>query len=247
MITKKRSLFARPLRLALSTVGTFLIAGFATASATDNYSYGSRGYSYGSGYGYGDDSLIRCSSEKFRRTTCRAYGRIRDARIYDRLSDARCRKGRDWGYSDNYIWVDNGCRAIFKVDIRGNRGGYGYDRGRDRDYGYGRDRDYGYGRDRDYGYGYGISRDIAIGNCIARAERQLYRDGFRRARFDRIERSSQFDRGWRLNLIFRVRHDNHYHYPVFGCDASRRDTRLTRYDFGQQGRQCGFNFRLSGY
>jgi len=34
-------------------------------------------------------------------------------RLVRTLSDAPCREGRNWGYDNGRIWVDDGCRAVF--------------------------------------------------------------------------------------------------------------------------------------
>src|SRR5690349_4439632 len=44
-----------------------------------------------------------------------------NVRLVKRLSDTRCVEGRNWGYDNNEIWVDDGCRAVFE---------YGWDRRR---------------------------------------------------------------------------------------------------------------------
>ncbi|WP_306249987.1 DUF3011 domain-containing protein [Parvularcula sp. IMCC14364] len=244
----------KPLKYALALIAPLTLGTVAAQAADNNSRYGSERYGYNNyGNSNNQSEFVRCKSEDFRKRTCRLNGRIRNVSLYDRESKAQCRRGNDWGYRNNQIWVQNGCRGVFRVTYEFSRNGYdnnGY--GNNNGYGYGNN---GYGNNgygnNGYGYGnnYGLSRDIAIGNCIARAETQLRRDGFRRARFERVQRASQGRRGggWNLELIFRVPHDNHFHYPVFGCEASRDYTRLTRYDFGDGGRQCGFNFRLSGY
>ncbi len=254
---KKGSRLRKQLSFVLGLAGALALAGLSPASADNNkrYGYGSSGYS-----SYNNDGYVRCSSVDYRKSTCRARGKIKSAFIYERLSNSSCRKGRDWGYYNDYVWVSNGCRGVFKVDVYrnsygsggygsgnyGGSGGYGSGGYGSGNYGYGGS---GYGNGN-YGYGgggYGLSRDIAISNCIARAERQLSRDRFSRPRFERVERVNNSGNRWNIELVFRVPHENHYHYPVFGCDTSRYDTRLTRYDFGQAGRQCGFTYRLSGY
>jgi hypothetical protein len=45
-------------------------------------------------------------------------------------SDADCIEGRTWGYNQDGIWVDRGCRAEF--ELMGDDD-WGRDRGRDRD------------------------------------------------------------------------------------------------------------------
>ena len=63
------------------------------------------------------------------RVTCAGSGRTEcpaDTRygvtLARRLSQAACTEGRTWGYGDNVIWVDAGCRAEFLVGTAGAGG-----------------------------------------------------------------------------------------------------------------------------
>ena len=53
-----------------------------------------------------------CKSDNFRYRYCKAKhaGRVR---LLERLSEARCRRGRSWGYDRGGVWVDKGCSARF--------------------------------------------------------------------------------------------------------------------------------------
>ncbi len=64
-------------------------------------------------------------------------------RLVRTLSDAPCREGRNWGYDNGRIWVDDGCRAVFafgrddrwendRRDDRWNNGRWDNDRRDDR-------------------------------------------------------------------------------------------------------------------
>jgi hypothetical protein len=58
---------------------------------------------------------LRCESRNGDRTYCRAnttYG----VTIQQRLSDSACVRGESWGYDENGVWVDKGCRADFVLD-----------------------------------------------------------------------------------------------------------------------------------
>ncbi|MGV6801304.1 MAG: DUF3011 domain-containing protein [bacterium] len=196
-----------------------------------------------------DRDSIRCNSNDYEYSSCRAYGNIDRVWITDRISSASCSLGYDWGYSRNSIWVTNGCRAVFQISYGNARGRTGYERPRyrDNDYSY-RDRDdYYYDRDRyedrDYGYERSSER-YAVNQCIRKAERRLHRDGFYGARVDRVSRPYHHGRWWKVNITFRVRHRDHYHFPSVGCKSDGYDARLTSYDFGESGRTCGFNYRL---
>lgn len=60
---------------------------------------------------------ITCESDKDRYEFCRVNTRG-GVRLERQLSETRCRKGRNWGYDRDGIWVDDGCRAVFRVDSR---------------------------------------------------------------------------------------------------------------------------------
>lgn len=67
------------------------------------------------------ETLI-CESDDGHRRFCRAdtsYG----VRILRQISRADCIEGRTWGFNNNGIWVDDGCRAEFALGNRGRRGG----------------------------------------------------------------------------------------------------------------------------
>lgn len=55
---------------------------------------------------------VTCSSDDNRHRTCAWTSRGRPVLI-QQLSKNECREGSTWGYSDNQIWVDRGCRARF--------------------------------------------------------------------------------------------------------------------------------------
>ena len=82
---------------------------------------------YNNNNGY-QNSIISCSSRSMRRATCAADTRG-GVRLKKQKSRASCRG--NWGFTANHIWVDNGCRATFQLNINGNQ----YDNGRQPDYG----------------------------------------------------------------------------------------------------------------
>ena len=67
------------------------------------------------GYGDGFAGTIRCESRSNRYQQCNVATKDR-VELVRRLG-GRCNAGRQWGYTANYVWVNNGCRAEF---------GYGY-------------------------------------------------------------------------------------------------------------------------
>ncbi len=83
-----------------------------------DYRYGGYGDDYRDGSrGYGrDGQIIRCESRDGRQRFCRVRGGIYDARLVRRLSDTGCRLNYNWGFRRDGIWVDNGCRAEFRIN-----------------------------------------------------------------------------------------------------------------------------------
>jgi hypothetical protein len=66
------------------------------------------------------NTRVTCESWQFRYAQCPVPGII-DARI-SRVIAGDCRPG-NWGYDRRGVWVNNGCRAVFDVAVRGNGGG----------------------------------------------------------------------------------------------------------------------------
>lgn len=74
-----------------------------------------RHFGLGSGSGAGDDvASVTCESRDGRRAYCRASA-SGGVRLVRQLSSKPCAQNRDWGYDDQGVWVDNGCRAVFEV------------------------------------------------------------------------------------------------------------------------------------
>ncbi len=80
------------------------------------------------------EKSVSCSSDNGHRNDCAADLRGYTVRDVDQSSRTECVVGRNWGYTDRGVWVDDGCRATFKFDR--SRGG-----DHPRDYGY-RDSSY---------------------------------------------------------------------------------------------------------
>jgi hypothetical protein len=93
-----------------------------------------------------DVASVLCESIKGREAYCPTPN-ARDVFITSQLSSSACIEGSTWGFDGRGIWVVNGCRAYFDVEIareyRHPRNEY-----REREY---NDRQRDYGRDR-YGY-----------------------------------------------------------------------------------------------
>ena len=58
---------------------------------------------------------MTCESHDNRYNFCRTSGYIRQAQIHDQKSRDRCSYNYSWGYRNDGIWVDRGCRAEFVV------------------------------------------------------------------------------------------------------------------------------------
>ena len=72
------------------------------------------GYGYGSGYGYRNAArTLVCESRDGRYNFCRGYGNVGQVQIRRQLSNARCQLNSSWGYRNDGVWVDRGCRAEF--------------------------------------------------------------------------------------------------------------------------------------
>ena len=70
---------------------------------------------------------IKCESNNGRRNYCGNFDPDQ-VRFERQISGSPCVQGRSWGVDRRGLWVDNGCRAFFRVRSRGDRneGGGGY-------------------------------------------------------------------------------------------------------------------------
>lgn len=60
--------------------------------------------------------IVTCSSDDGRRHTCRADTRG-GVQLTRQISGTACTQGQTWGYDNNEIWVDRGCRAEFQTGV----------------------------------------------------------------------------------------------------------------------------------
>lgn len=113
-------MYARPIRPAFVAVLSIMLAGCAGG-------YGGRPYngSYDRPSYNNQSQTLTCESQDGRNRSCRANMRIGRAEVDKRLSSAPCQQGRTWGYNDNRVWVDQGCRARFRIYPAGGFGGGG--------------------------------------------------------------------------------------------------------------------------
>jgi hypothetical protein len=66
---------------------------------------------------YGD--TITCESRDRRPRSCYVGDELLYAEVYidDQLSNTDCIRDQNWGVSDDSIWVDEGCRAVFRWEL----------------------------------------------------------------------------------------------------------------------------------
>ena len=72
----------------------------------------------GPGHPGGHVQTIECSSSNYNYSACGVNGFIVDVQLQSQLSSAACIPGRSFGYNANQVWVNSGCRGIFRVVTR---------------------------------------------------------------------------------------------------------------------------------
>jgi hypothetical protein len=63
----------------------------------------------------GRSVVTRCKSDDMRLNSCRVSGFIIGAQVERQYSNSPCTQGKTWGFDNNGLWVDRGCRADFRV------------------------------------------------------------------------------------------------------------------------------------
>jgi hypothetical protein len=63
----------------------------------------------------GRSVVVRCASQDMGMNRCRVSGFITGAELQQQYSGSPCFQGKTWGYDDQGVWVDRGCRADFRV------------------------------------------------------------------------------------------------------------------------------------
>ncbi|MDQ6677272.1 MAG: DUF3011 domain-containing protein [Acidobacteriota bacterium] len=66
---------------------------------------------------------VRCNSDDERRHYCNIDTRG-GVRLVNQISGSPCRYNESWGYDNNGIWVDHGCRAEFATGAGDSANGY---------------------------------------------------------------------------------------------------------------------------
>jgi hypothetical protein len=100
------------------------------------------------------NATVLCSSNNNGYTECRKPYRG-PVQLTQKYSEAGCAPGRSWGQTDDVVWVDRGCRALFEM-------AYPASSGRPPDYG---NRPPDYGRP---GHGGQVDREL---KCESRKDR----------------------------------------------------------------------------
>ena len=94
---------------------------------SDGYGYPDGNYP-GNGYPndgyYGSGRVVRCESPDFKQRRCDADTRG-GVRLTRQISNTQCVQGRNWGYDNRGIWVNQGCAAEFALGTGGYNPGYG--------------------------------------------------------------------------------------------------------------------------
>jgi hypothetical protein len=73
------------------------------------------------GAGWGESGFFTCESQGFAYRYCPAFTGD-GVNLTKQLSNEECVKDRSWGYDKNGIWVNNGCRGEFILNVRDNKG-----------------------------------------------------------------------------------------------------------------------------
>jgi hypothetical protein len=62
---------------------------------------------------------ITCGNSYGAQMSCNAFGQVANVRMTRDLSNGRCRQGATWGFSQQDLWVKDGCYADFQVTYAG--------------------------------------------------------------------------------------------------------------------------------
>jgi len=107
--------------------------------------------------GHSNGLIIKCSSIKNHRKTCNA-DTSRGVKLIEQISRSSCHG--NWGYTHNHIWVDNGCRAKFLLNVNS------YSNSNDHDSGYSNSNEHnsGYSNNNEHKPGYSNNNEHNSGN-----------------------------------------------------------------------------------
>jgi hypothetical protein len=71
----------------------------------------------GAGGGADYTREIICGTPSGQQVTCRTDGYATGVRLVQDLSGGRCRERVNWGFTDSYVWANQGCRGRFAVSL----------------------------------------------------------------------------------------------------------------------------------
>lgn len=80
-------------------------------------------FAEGAWNGGGIGEQIRCESDNGRYRQC-GNGRYGEASLVQQLSGTRCVRNVNWGLTNGALWVNGGCRGVFRVGRGYGDGGY---------------------------------------------------------------------------------------------------------------------------
>lgn len=69
-----------------------------------------------------DFHYLSCSSEKMSYKECFAGGIITNISLFSVKPNSICLIRKNWGYYGDRVWVDQGCKAIFQLEIQQDLG-----------------------------------------------------------------------------------------------------------------------------
>ena len=67
---------------------------------------------------------ISCDSINYQYRRC-PVPNLKRAELVSQVGNQPCQQGRSWGYDQDGVWVNNGCRGVFEVKYKGDGGGGG--------------------------------------------------------------------------------------------------------------------------
>jgi hypothetical protein len=59
--------------------------------------------------------VVRCESTDQARKRCPAQVTAATVELVRQISDTACVQDKTWGWDADGVWVDGGCRALFRV------------------------------------------------------------------------------------------------------------------------------------
>jgi hypothetical protein len=74
------------------------------------------------GSGQTGPTVISCGSTTGRQVVCETEGYATNVTLQRDGSNGSCRQGSTWGYTDSFIWTNQGCRGEFAVTYRDDAG-----------------------------------------------------------------------------------------------------------------------------